>query len=49
MPADWACDLVNLNNAKAVDMAGHGIDRFQHGSGETLAITIAAAYAANEP
>ncbi len=48
-PAGWACDLVNPNNDKAVDIAGHGIDRFQQGSGVTLAITIAAAYAANEP
>ncbi|MBV7395745.1 ABC transporter substrate-binding protein [Mameliella sediminis] len=48
-PAGWACDVVNLNNAKAVDMPGHGIERFQHGSGETLATAIAAAYAAKEP
>ncbi len=30
-------------------MAGHGIDQFQHRLGETLATTIAAAYAAKEP
>lgn len=48
-PAGWACDVVDLNNARAVDMAGHGIERFQHGSGETLATAIAAAYAAKEP
>ncbi len=48
-PAGWACDVVNNNNLKAIDAAGNGLERFQHGSGETLAAAIAAAYANEEP
>lgn len=48
-PSGWACDVVNNNNLKALNMTENGIERFQHGSGETLATAIAAAYAAKEP
>lgn len=48
-PAGWACDVVNNNNLRALDAAGSGLKRFQHGSGETLAAAIAAAYESKEP
>jgi glycine betaine/proline transport system substrate-binding protein len=48
-PSGWACDTINNNNFKAAGMADSGIERFQHGSGETLATAIAAAYADKEP
>ena len=48
-PAGWACDVVNLNNLRALDAEGAGLERFQHGSGETLAAAIAAAYQNEEP
>lgn len=48
-PSGWACDIVNHNNMRALGMEEAGIERFQHGSGETLATAIAAAYANQEP
>jgi len=48
-PAGWACDVVNNNNLRALDAEGSGLERFQHGSGETLAAAIAAAYESKEP
>lgn len=48
-PSGWACDIINNNNYKASGMADAGVERFQHGSGETLATSIAAAYADEEP
>ena len=48
-PAGWACDVVNLNNLRAFSAEEAGLERFQHGSGETLAAAIAAAYANEEP
>ena len=48
-PAGWACDVVNNNNLKALNAASSGLERFQHGSGETLAAAIAAAYENEEP
>ncbi|WP_264210595.1 ABC transporter substrate-binding protein [Leisingera thetidis] len=48
-PSGWACEIVNTNNALAVNMAGADIARFQPGSGETLATSIAAAYADEKP
>ncbi|WP_082176066.1 glycine betaine ABC transporter substrate-binding protein [Pseudaestuariivita atlantica] len=48
-PAGWGCDVTNLNNLKAADAEAAGLERFQHGSGETLATSIAAAYEAKEP
>lgn len=48
-PAGWGCDVTNLNNLKAVSFEESGLERFQHGSGETLATSIAAAYENKEP
>ncbi|MEP5757801.1 MAG: ABC transporter substrate-binding protein [Litoreibacter sp.] len=48
-PAGWACDVINNNNLKAANIEGSGLERFQHGSGETLQTSIAAAYDAKEP
>jgi len=48
-PAGWGCDVTNLNNLKAAEFEASGLERFQHGSGETLATSIAAAYEAEEP
>ena len=48
-PAGWGCDVTNLNNLKAAAATDAGLERFQHGSGETLATSIAAAYDAKEP
>ena len=48
-PSGWACDIINNNNLKALDTAGAGLERFQHGSGETLQASIAAAFADKAP
>lgn len=48
-PSGWGCDITNFNNFKAADLGDAGIERFQHGSGETLATAIAAAAEAKEP
>lgn len=48
-PSGWACDIINNNNLKALGIEGTGLERFQHGSGETLQTSIAAAFADKEP
>ncbi len=48
-PSGWACDIINNNNLKALKIEGTGLERFQHGSGETLQTSIAAAYADKAP
>jgi glycine betaine/proline transport system substrate-binding protein len=48
-PDGWACRIVNDNLAQAVDLEGAGFEVFDHGSGETLATSIAAAYADEAP
>ena len=48
-PSGWACDIINNNNLKALKIEGSGLERFQHGSGETLQTSIAAAYADKAP
>ncbi|MGR3514340.1 MAG: ABC transporter substrate-binding protein [Paracoccaceae bacterium] len=48
-PDGWACRIVNDNIAKASGMAAAGFEVFNHGSGETLATSIAAAYENQEP
>lgn len=48
-PAGWACDIINNNNLKALGIDGTGLERFQHGSGETLQTSIAAAYDEQAP
>lgn len=48
-PDGWACRIVNDNVTVAADFEGNGIEVFNHGSGETLATSIAAAFADEEP
>lgn len=48
-PSGWACDIINNNNLKAANAEAGGLERFQHGSGETLQTSIAAAYADKAP
>ena len=48
-PSGWACDIINNNKLKAAGIEGSGLERFQHGSGETLQTSIAAAYADKAP
>jgi glycine betaine/proline transport system substrate-binding protein len=48
-PDGWGCNYTNLNNLKASGLLDAGIERFQHGSGETLATSIASAYVGQEP
>jgi len=47
-PDGWGCRIVNDNLIKALEMRGT-IDVFDHGSGETLSTSIAAAYENKEP
>jgi len=48
-PSGWACDVINNNNLIAAGIEGSGLERFQHGSGETLQTSIAAAYGEKAP
>lgn len=48
-PTGWACDIINNNNITAAGMEAAGVARFQHGSGETLATSIASAFADEAP
>lgn len=48
-PSGWGCDVTNFNNFKAAGLGEAGVERFQHGSGETLATAIASAYESQEP
>ena len=48
-PSGWACDIINNNNLKALKAEAGGLERFQHGSGETLQTSIASAYADKKP
>nr|WP_320135855.1 ABC transporter substrate-binding protein [uncultured Amphritea sp.] len=48
-PDGWGLRVINDNLIKAFDFAGHGMDVFNHGSGETLASAIASANEAKEP
>ncbi len=48
-PSGWACDIINNNNLNALKIEGSGLERFQHGSGETLQTSIASAYADKAP
>ena len=45
----WACDIINNNNLIAAGAEAGGLERFQHGSGETLQTSIAAAYDEKAP
>lgn len=48
-PEGWGCRVVNDNLIRALDLPASGLEVFNHGSGETLATSIAAAYEAGEP
>ena len=48
-PTGWACDIINNNNITASNLEASGVERFQHGSGETLATSIASAFADEAP
>lgn len=48
-PTGWACDIINNNNIIASGLESSGVERFQHGSGETLATSIAAAFEDEAP
>ncbi|WP_349362499.1 MAG: ABC transporter substrate-binding protein [Roseitalea porphyridii] len=48
-PDNWTCRTINDNLNRAVDMEDAGIEIFNHGSGETLAASIASAYTDREP
>ncbi|WP_308917606.1 glycine betaine ABC transporter substrate-binding protein [Jannaschia sp. LMIT008] len=48
-PEGWGCKNSNAALARALDMEGAGYEIFQHGSGETMATAIAAAFENEEP
>ncbi len=48
-PDGWGCRLVNDNLIRAFNLEDSGIEVFNHGSGETLATSMAAAYQNEEP
>ncbi|MEH6576411.1 MAG: ABC transporter substrate-binding protein [Amphritea sp.] len=48
-PVGWGCRTANDNLKVAYDLAGHNVEVFDHGSGETLAASIASAYDNKEP
>jgi len=48
-PDGWGCRIVNDNLVKAHNFKAAGMDVFNHGSGETLATSIASAYEDKKP
>lgn len=48
-PDGWGCRVVNDNLIEALDIEKYGLEVFNHGSGETLATSMAAAYENKEP
>ena len=48
-PDGWGCRIVNDNLIRAMDLEGSGIEVFNHGSGETLATSMASAVQSEEP
>lgn len=48
-PEGWGCRIANDNLKVAFDLEGNGLEVFDHGSGETLATSIASAYADKAP
>jgi glycine betaine/proline transport system substrate-binding protein len=48
-PDGWGCRIVSDNLIRALDLEEHGITIFNHGSGETLASSMASAVQSNEP
>jgi len=48
-PDGWACKFTNEDLTRTFGLLDAGFEIFQHGSGETLATSIAAAYESREP
>ena len=48
-PDGWGCRIVNNNLIRAFNLEDSGVEVFNHGSGETLATSMAAAYENEEP
>lgn len=48
-PVGWGCRTSNDNLIKAFELEKHGVEVFNHGSGETLAASIVSAYTSKEP
>ncbi|NMT62429.1 ABC transporter substrate-binding protein [Marinobacter orientalis] len=48
-PSGWGCRVVNDNLIEALDLESAGIEVFNHGSGETLASSMASAVQSEEP
>lgn len=48
-PEGWGCRILNDNLARALNVEESGISIFNHGSGETLAASIASAFEDGEP
>ncbi|WP_118132732.1 ABC transporter substrate-binding protein [Oceanicella sp. SM1341] len=48
-PEGWGCRVVNDNLVRALKLEDSGIEVFNHGSGETMATSMAAAYGDEEP
>ncbi|QDY71117.1 ABC transporter substrate-binding protein [Qingshengfaniella alkalisoli] len=48
-PDGWGCRVVNDNLIPALDLEGAGLEIFNHGSGETLATSMASAVQDEEP
>jgi glycine betaine/proline transport system substrate-binding protein len=48
-PDGWGCRIVNDNLIRAFDLEGAGFTVFNHGSGETLATSMASAYQDEKP
>lgn len=48
-PVGWGCRTSNDNLIQAFALEDHGVEVFNHGSGETLAASIASAVTAEEP
>ncbi len=48
-PDGWGCRVVSDNLVRALDLEDSGIEVFNHGSGETLATSMASAYEDEQP
>ena len=48
-PSGWGCRVVSDNLVRALDLESSGIEVFNHGSGETLASSMASAVQSEEP
>ncbi|MDX1633827.1 MAG: ABC transporter substrate-binding protein [Marinobacter sp.] len=48
-PDGWGCRVVSDNLVRALDLEASGIEVFNHGSGETLASSMASAVQSKEP